>query len=69
MPDFTEDGIILIRLYYESKKDWLIGNLMTMLSETTAEETELRQTTEGLIRKLSALDSDQFKGIRELILG
>lgn len=69
MPDFTEDEIMLIRLYYESKKDWLIGNLMTMLSETTAEETKLRQTTEGLIRKLSALDSDQFKGIRELILG
>ena len=69
MPDFTEDEIMLIRLYYESKKDWLISNLMTMLSETTAEETELRQTTEGLIRKLSALDSDQFKGIRELILG
>ena len=69
MPDFTEDEIMLIRLYYESKKDWLIGNLMTMLSEPTAEETELQQTTEGLIRKLSALDSDQFKGIRELILG
>ncbi len=63
MTEFTEDEMMLIRIYYESKKDWLIGNLMTMLSETTADETELRQTTEGLIRKLSTMSATEFREI------
>lgn len=61
MPDFTEDEIMLIRIYYESKKDWLIGNLMTMLLETTAEEAELRNLSEGLIRKLAAMENSQYQ--------
>ena len=67
MPELTEDETMLIRIYYESKKDWLIGNLMNMLSATTEEETELRNTTEGLIRKLSAMTHEQFREVSEML--
>lgn len=67
MPEFTEDEIMLIRIYYESRKDWLIGNLMNMLSATTEEETELRNTTERLIRKLSAMTHEQFREVSEML--
>ena len=67
MPEFTEDETMLIRIYYESRKDWLIGNLMNMLSATTEEETELRNTTESLIRKLSAMTNEQFREVSEML--
>ena len=67
MPEFTEDETMLISIYYESRKDWLIGNLMNMLSATTEEETELRNTTEGLIRKLSAMTHEQFREVSEML--
>lgn len=63
MPEFSEDEIMLMTIYYDSKREWLIGNLMNMLSATTAEETELRRTTEGLIRKLSAISNEQFREV------
>ena len=63
MPEFSEDEIMLMTIYYDSKREWLIGNLMNMLSATTAEETELRQTTEDLIHKLSAISNEQFREV------
>lgn len=63
MPEFSEDEIMLMTIYYDSKREWLIGNLMNMLSATTAEEMELRQTTEALIRKLSFVNEESFREI------
>lgn len=67
MPEFTEDEIMLMTIYFDSKREWMIGNLMNMLSATTAEESELRKNTQGLIRKLSIMDNEHFKGFRDLI--
>ena len=39
MPEFTDDEMMLMLLHYDSKRDWLIGNLMNMLYVTTEYET------------------------------
>ena len=67
MPEFSDDEIMLLTIYYDSKREWLIGNLMNMLSATTLEEMELRQTTEELIRKLSAISTEQFREVSALL--
>ena len=67
MPEFSDDEIMLLTIYYDSKREWLIGNLMNMLSATTLEETELRQTTEILIKKLSAITNEQFREVSALL--
>ena len=67
MPEFSDDEIMLLTIYYDSKREWLIGNLMNMLSATTPEETELRQTTEKLIRKLSVISTEQFREVSALL--
>lgn len=67
MPEFSDDEIMLLTIYYDSKREWLIGNLMNMLSATTPEETELRQTTEILIKKLSAITNEQFREVSALL--
>lgn len=64
MPEFTDDEMMLMLLHYDSKRDWLIGNLMNMLSVTTEDETELREKTELLIRKLSDLTNSQFDEVK-----
>lgn len=67
MPEFSDDEIMLLTIYYDSKREWLIGNLMNMLSATTPEERELRQTTEILIKKLSAITNEQFREVSALL--
>lgn len=67
MPEFSDDEIMLLTIYYDSKREWLIGNLMNMLSATTPEERELRQMTEILIKKLSAITNEQFREVSALL--
>lgn len=67
MPEFSDDEIMLLTIYYDSKREWLIGNLMNMLSVTTEEEAELREKTEVLIRKLSDLTNSQFDEVKAVL--
>ena len=69
MPEFSDDEIMLLTIYYDSKRAWLIGNLMNMLSVTTEDETELREKTELLIRKLSDLTNSQFDEVKAVLTG
>ena len=67
MPEFSDDEIMLLTIYYDSKREWLIGNLMNMLSVTTEDESELREKTELLIRKLSGMTNYQYNAVKAML--
>ena len=57
----SDDERTLLLLYYEETRAGTFANLRKMRSELQADEEELRNLTDTVIRKLDALTENEFQ--------
>ena len=57
----SDDERTLLLLYYDETKDGTLANLRIMSAELQADEEELRNLTDAVIRKLDALTENEFQ--------
>ena len=57
----SDDERTLLLLYYEETRNGTLVNLRRMRTELQADEEELRNLTDAVIRKLEALTEDEFQ--------
>ena len=57
----SDDERTLLLLYYDETRTGTLANLRKMSAELQADEEELRNLTDAVIRKLEALTENEFQ--------